>query len=283
MTTLWVKHSKVVPSASSSSENIILVESTSPFDRYDFDSIGVAIDGINSNSRSVRNNECFETYSSYSTEKPHNFSLEASPVKKENSSLNILDSSFDDDIKFIGTNDKSVAMPKSKGLRHAHFDKLLDNVDSSAVLGISRFAHVNDTFAPSKSNPFINPHRKITVRAADDDTIHTSLIREIQVLNNRLALLEQVVHRMEYNITNPAQISDSSSASSNESHLDRPQDVAFTIDYTYDSFAKEEITYYNDDICPVNLIHGNHEKGYKFSLRRIFRGRATRKSSRVEV
>ena len=157
-------------------------------------------------------------------------------------------------------------------------------------MGISRFSSVKNrtnAFSSSRSNSVVNPHRSITKHAAGDDISKASLLREIEVLNNRLALLEQVVHRMEYNITNPVNISDSSSTSSHESHLDRPQDVAFTIDYTYGSSVREEITY-NDDLRPVADEHGNHPKGVKFSFRRAYRAwlrgrKLMRKPSCVEV
>lgn len=308
MSSLWMQHSKVVPSskprrsANSSNENtIILVESSPLVDRclrnnfshphvYDFDTVDIAIDKRYNDTSTIRINECSEILRSYSTEKPHNFSLEASPVKKENSSLNILDNSFDTGFKFNNTIDKSTT--KS----NAVFDKLFEHNDHSAILGISRFVSSANKgtgdFATSKSNAIINPHHKIHA-SADDDNIHASLIRQIEIINNRLASLEQVVYRMENNITYPypAPISDSSSSTgSNVSQLYAPQDVAFTIDYTYGSFMKEDITC-NDDCRPVaNLIeHHRQRKGDAFSFRRMFRawmrrnGRSMKKPTRVEV
>ncbi len=278
--TSWIQHSKVVPAPKprrSSTENVILVESSS--DRrdnfphvYDFDAIGIA-------------NECSEIFQSYSTEKPLNFSLEASPVKKENSSLNILDSSFD-----VGFKSSSTIVKSAAKSNNPPFDKLFETLDNSAVLGISRLAsgkNRTDAFSSSRSNSVVNPHHSITTHATCDDVSKASLIREIEVLNNRLALLEQVVHRMEYNITNPVHISDSSSTSSHELHLDRPQDIAFTIDYCYGSSVREEITY-NDDLRPVADEHDNHAKGAKFSFRRAYRSwlrgrKLMRKTSCVEV
>lgn len=309
MSSLWMQHSKLVPSSkprrsanssTSNENNIILVESSPLVDQrrqyfahphvYDFDTVDIAIDRRYNDTSAIRNNECSEILRSYSTEKPHNFSLEASPVKKENSSLNILDSSFDIGFKFSNTIDKSTARS------NAYFEKLFEHNDNSPVLGISRFVPSADNgtgdFAPSKSNAIINPHRKLHA-SADDDSIHAALIRQIEILNNRLASLEQVVYRMENNITYPypAPISDSSSSTgSNVSQLYPPQDVAFTIDYTYGSFMKEDITC-NDDRRPVANLIDYHRKPKvdTFSFRRMFRawmrrgGRSMRKPTRVEV
>ena len=309
MSSIWMQHSKIVPSSKlrrsadysgTSTENIILFESSSPLRRnspkvYDFDTLGTTFDARKDDASALRN-ESSEILRSYSTDKPQNFSLEASPVKKENSSLNVLDtSSFDDaGFKFVNAIEKSTAKSNVEELKQTRFDALFEDFDNSAVLGITRFVSVNngtDAFIPSKSDIFItNPRRTISLPTSGDDIIQASLLRQIEVLNNRLAMLEQVVHRMEYNTANPAQISESSSStiSNSELYRDRPQDVAFTIDYTYGSSVREEIPY-NDGLCPVVDVHSSHRKGSIFSLRRVYRAwlcgsrRSMQRSSPVEV
>ncbi len=275
---------KLRRSADSSTDNIILVKASS-LDRgnfpqvYDFDTV---VRSDTENDRDSVRNDYSDILLSYSTEKPHNFSLEASPVKKENSSVNSLECPFNANIK-LGLADE-VSTAES---RHVDFETLFQHSDSSAILGISRLIAKNGAQVLAPSNLHASSITERNIQTAGHAIANAALIRQIELLNNRIALLEQVVRRMENNISNPAQIS--VSASSNESHLDdgRAQDVSFTIDYAYGSSVREEITC-NDDFHNDFLDQRKHAK---FHISRWFQswfylarsGWSKRKTSPVDV
>ena len=167
------------------------------------------------------------THEHYFTDKPQNFSIPCSPVRKAENTLNSLDCSFD------GVNIESTEMEEASAaeLKWIAFGEQLGERNrpskcipetSTDAFGSSFFLDINTTDAS----------KKIAISSGGKD-VAKAVIR----LEERMAALERLVHGVEYN-ANATRVSDSTQPSS----LGRAQDdVAFVIEGTetlqYKSFG----------------------------------------------
>ena len=202
----------------------------------------------------------------YSTDKPHNFSIQESPVKKVENTLNSLDCSFDVNLKSIDA-DTSATQESVTELKWITFGEPFKQRDGSGSLEVSFSMHVReDNTGAFASSAFAGLDKTDTTKTPGDVNVASSTL--IRQLEERLTLLERIVHSMEKN-TNTMRVSDSTH--SDQSLDAQTQDMAFIIEgieILQTPSANEEIT------CTDWSGSSNKKsKGSKFSVKRIFRSR----------
>mmetsp|Transcript_32343 Transcript_32343/g.67835 ORF Transcript_32343/g.67835 Transcript_32343/m.67835 type:complete len:367 (+) Transcript_32343:235-1335(+) len=195
----------------------------------------------------------------YSTDKPHNFSIHESPVKKLESTLNSLDCSFDVNLKSIDA-DKSAVEESVTGSKWVSFGDSFKQRGGSFSNAVSFSSQVEEeAFDPSV---FASLDRTDTGKAY------------IHRLEERLASLERIVH----GISDPTTMRVSDSTHSDHSPDARMQVMnrGFIIEGTEILQAScrgrenEEITC--TDWGEESRVKKS-TKGSKFSMKYIFRSR----------
>ena len=221
----------------------------------------------------------------YSTDKPHNFSLQASPVRKEDTTLNSLDCSFDDDVYL---NESTIDADKSAATAGQESDKWI-NFGESTPFGqsndgpesteISTLSHMNTQDGDEAAFPpsvFVGLDKIDSAKSSGDDAnANDALIRQLEDLTNRLVSLERIVRGMDYSFY-PMRVSDSTSDSDQSLRNDQAQDVAFIVESNEvtqtSSTANEKFTCNAND--STKATNGSSKsKGTKFSLKRMFKSR----------
>ena len=246
----------------------------------------------------------------YSTNKPQaSFSLQASPVKKDNDTLNSLDCSIDVNLKSIdasvtGSNQESVALSKRESsFEHSigvvteskwvEFKEPFVQCDESEPAGVSFLSQIpdedDDAFAESNVFAELNPHAN---KSPCNDDANAAMVRELEELRGRISSLEQIVRGISGMENSPTRLV-SDSTHSDQSHL-APQDVAFVIEGTdilYSS-RENETSGSHSITCEDYSLRENetggsqsiacedwaeelhqHQKGGKFSLKRMIQSR----------
>ena len=200
----------------------------------------------------------------YSTDKPVNFSLQASPVKKQDSTLNeTLDCSFDVPLLNSIDVEKSLLVvpqdltwacfakePFQKSVEISLSSSGTGQCDDDGAFATSVFEGLESIAGNDK------PWAAAAKISVDANAIHT-LIGQVELLTGRLERLERILLS-----NNTAQVSESSE--------DFPHNRAFIIENT----ELLEISAVNEDITINDNNWGEDKsKGSKFSLKRMMRSR----------